>query len=48
VPAIAARLASSASAKEGKIHQVIGAVVDGEFCPDGKAFFHRTSADALA
>jgi hypothetical protein len=30
VPAIGARLASTASAKEGKIHQVIGAIVDGK------------------
>jgi hypothetical protein len=29
LPALSARFASSDSAKDGKIHQVIGAVVDG-------------------
>jgi F-type H+-transporting ATPase subunit beta len=29
-PALSARFASSDSAKDGKIHQVIGAVVDGK------------------
>jgi F-type H+-transporting ATPase subunit beta len=33
LPAIAARFASSDSAKQGKIHQVIGAVVDGMTTP---------------
>ena len=33
LPAIAARFASSDSAKNGKIHQVIGAVVDGTDIP---------------
>jgi F-type H+-transporting ATPase subunit beta len=33
LPAVAARFASSDSAKQGKIHQVIGAVVDGMTIP---------------
>ena len=34
-PALSARFASNDSVKDGKVHQVIGAVVDGmrKFCP---------------
>lgn len=35
VPAISQRFASSDSARDGKVHQVIGAVVDGMGAPPG-------------